>query len=91
MGENRVCQYPNCQNILGKTQTMFCSPEHRSYCQSAQDFTYTPDFFVGNKIVEIKGYENESFKEKFSLFEKLYPNQKVTILRKDDLILMGVL
>jgi len=44
--------------------------------------SYTPDFYLTkeNKYIEIKGWATESFKSKFALFKKEYPNINIEII-----------
>lgn len=54
--------------------------------------SYCPDFFLENgEIWEVKGYWRGDAKIKFNAFLKAYPNLKVTVLEKPQLIEMGLL
>lgn len=55
--------------------------------------TYTPDFYLPEKNlwIEIKGFWWKDAKEKFKLFNKLYPKRKIKILMQEDLQELGVL
>lgn len=49
------------------------------YYVDTKKYNYYPDFKVDNKLVQIKGYENDKWKYK----QQQYPN--ITILRESDL------
>lgn len=51
------------------------------------DTTYTPDFFLikDNKFIEIKGYMSKCAQNKINLFNKLYPDELLIILYRQDL------
>jgi hypothetical protein len=55
--------------------------------------TYLPDFYLikDKKFVEIKGYMKESAQKKINLFRGIYPEEKLEVLFKEDLIEMGVI
>lgn len=42
--------------------------------------TYTPDFKVGNKFYEVKGWWTAAAKEKFEIFKETYPEVEVQII-----------
>ena len=57
------------------------------------DKTYSPDFYVKElkSYIEIKGWMNERSKKIMIEFNNLYPNDKLILLQKNDLIKMKVL
>jgi len=57
------------------------------------NMTYRPDFYLpqANEYIEIKGYWREDAKLKFNLFKLFYPQEKITVLQKEDLKQMEVL
>jgi len=44
--------------------------------------TYTPDFFIGNCIFEVKGFPYKRSMEKFELFKKDYPELDIVLVNK---------
>ncbi len=54
--------------------------------------TYTPDFFLPtcNLFIEIKGYMTDKAQEKINKFLDIYNDETLQILRKNDLIKLGV-
>jgi len=55
-----------------------------------KDGTYIPDFFLGDEIWEVKGYFRGDAKIKFETFLKTYPDIKIKLLTKKELIAMGI-
>lgn len=54
--------------------------------------TYFPDFYLPktNTWIEIKGFFAPGAKEKIESFQKMYPSEKLIILRGDDLKRLGL-
>lgn len=52
--------------------------------------TYTPDFYVNGEWYEVKGYWRDDAKAKFEAFKEQYPDEKITLLMKDDLKALGI-
>lgn len=54
--------------------------------------TYTPDFYLPEtkEYIEIKGYWHNDALNKFLAFELLYPEIKIKILQKSELIKLGI-
>jgi len=50
-------------------------------------FSYIPDFYLPetDEYIEIKGLWRRKSKEKIELFKKLYPNEKISVLFKENL------
>ena len=57
------------------------------------NITYRPDFYLPeiDEYIEIKGWFTEPAKRKIQLFRDSYPDIKLKLLRKKDLINMGVI
>lgn len=60
------------------------------YKGEVKEGTYTPDFYVNGEWVEIKGYWRDDALPKFEAFKEQYPNEKITLLMKDDLKALGI-
>jgi hypothetical protein len=52
--------------------------------------TYTPDFFVEGEWFEVKGFWRDDAKPKFEAFKAQYPDEKITLLMKPELLALGI-
>lgn len=53
--------------------------------------TYRPDFFVENEgWYEVKGWWRDDAKPKFEAFKAQYPDEKITLLMKPELLALGI-
>lgn len=52
--------------------------------------TYRPDFLINGTWVEIKGWWRNIAKAKFEAFKAQYPEERIALLMKDDLLTLGI-
>jgi hypothetical protein len=58
----------------------------------SNNYTYLPDFQLSDgDIIEIKGYMRPDAEIKWCMFEVEYPQIKKSLLRKEDLMKLGIL
>lgn len=58
--------------------------------KKVKEGTYGPDFFVDNSWYEIKGNWRDDAKPKFEAFKEQYPNERITLLMKPELLALGI-
>jgi hypothetical protein len=67
----------------------------KGYVLSSGQYYY-PDFFIYEsnifqKLIEVKGFFREKNKQKFLLFLKEYPDIKIELWEKNDLLNFGII
>lgn len=88
--ELKVAQYLDTKNIIWEYEKQ-AFPVIYEYDGQVKDGTYTPDFFVGDEIWEVKGYWRKDAKIKFETFLKTYPQYKVKLIEKEGMKELGLL
>lgn len=83
-----VAKYLDSNNIIWKYN-------ERGYILSTGQYYY-PDFFIYDseilqKLIEVKGFFRENNRKKFDLFLKEYPNIKIDLWQKKDLVDFGII
>jgi len=65
--------------------------EHKAF-ELSNNSTYRPDFYLlkKRKYIEIKGYMRYDAQEKLDLFRQEYPDIKLKVLYKEDMIRKGI-
>lgn len=60
------------------------------YKGEKKEGNYWPDFRVSGEWIEVKGYWRDDAKPKFEAFKEQYPDEKITLLMKSDLLGLGI-
>lgn len=83
-----VAQYLDSQGL-----TWNYEPQAFPITISNKSFTYTPDFYIKewDCYLEVKGYWRDNAKEKFSQFEREYPQINIKIWNKEKMKELGLL
>ena len=87
--ELKIAQYLDGKDIIWEYEKQ-AFPVIYEYEGQVKDGTYTPDFFVGDEIWEVKGYWRKDAKIKFETFLKTYPQYKVKLLQKQEIESLGI-
>lgn len=60
------------------------------YKGEIKEGNYWPDFLVNGEWFEVKGYWRDDAKAKFEAFKAQYPDEKITLLMKPELLALGI-
>lgn len=87
--EVKVAKYLDEQNLVWDYEKKFF-PVIYTYDNEIKNGTYIPDFFVNDEIWEVKGYWRKDAKVKYEAFLQQYPNVKIKLLQKEQLLELGI-
>ncbi len=89
--EIKVAKYLDGQDIKWKYESQ-TFPVIYEFEGKIKEGTYIPDFLLdGGEIWEVKGYWRKDAQIKFEAFKKQYPNERIRLLQKIELVEMGIL
>jgi hypothetical protein len=87
--EVKFAQYLDSNNINWEYERQ-AFPVSYKYEGKVKNGTYTPDFFLEDEMIEIKGYWRKDAKVKFKAFQIQYPEIKIKLLQKPQLKELGI-
>ncbi len=85
--EHLLAEYYDSNNIL-----YYYENKYFELILNDKPTTYTPDFYLPNtdEYIEVKGYWRDDSKPKFDRFKETYPEIKIHVIMKEDLISLGI-
>lgn len=87
--EIKYAEYLDEQGIIWEYENK-AFPVTFSYEGEERKSTYRPDFSINGEWIEIKGWWRDDAKEKFEAFKDQYPDEKITLLMKSELLALGI-
>lgn len=89
--EEKTAKYLDLNNIVWSYESQ-AFPVTYEFEGEIKDGTYIPDFFLENgEVWEVKGYWRKDALAKFEAFKKTYPDVKIILMQKKELMSLGIL